>query len=341
MASGPVKKILVTGGAGFIGSNFVRWVIEHRHAKVIVLDALTYAGNLANLDGLDPAWLEFRRGDIEKPEDVEAALGDGVDAIVHFAAESHVDRSIMNPRVFFTTNVLGTQVLLEAIRARGGRFVHISTDEVYGSLGPHDPAFTEQHPLLPNSPYAASKAGSDLLVRSYVETFHVDAVITRCSNNYGPYQFPEKLIPLFITNALTGEPLPLYGDGMNVRDWIHAEDHSRAVWAVLLGGRRGEVYNIGGRNEWTNRDITEQILTITGASPSLVKPVMDRPGHDRRYAMDPSKIEQELGWKAEIPFQEGLRATVDWYRSHTDWWRAVKSGAYRDYYTAQYSERLR
>jgi dTDP-glucose 4,6-dehydratase len=334
--------LLVTGGAGFIGSNFVRWVVEGRRARVINLDRLTYAGNPANLDGLDPTWHTLVVGDIRKPDDVAQALARPVDAIIHFAAESHVDRSILNPEEFLTTNVLGTQVLLEAVKRHGiPRYVHISTDEVYGSLAPNDPPFTEQHPLQPNSPYAASKAASDLLVRAYAETYGLPAVVTRCSNNYGPYQFPEKLIPLFITNALNGEALPLYGDGRQVRDWIHVEDHVRAVWAALERGRAGSVYNVGARQEIANRTITDKILAITGADPGLVRYVADRPGHDRRYAMDPSKAERELGWRAIIPFDEGLAATVHWYRTHTAWWQAVKSGAYRDYYARQYGERLR
>jgi dTDP-glucose 4,6-dehydratase len=334
--------LLVTGGAGFIGANFVRWVVEGRRARVVTLDLLTYAGNLANLEGLDPAWHTFLHGDIRNRADVERALAHGpVDAVVHFAAESHVDRSILAPEDFLTTNVLGTEVLLDAVRRHGiPRHVQVSTDEVYGSLGPTDAPFTEAHPLQPNSPYAASKAAADLLVRAYVETYGVPALVTRCSNNYGPYQFPEKLIPLFITNALTGEPLPLYGDGLQVRDWIHVEDHVRAVWIVLERGEVGAVYNIGARNEWTNRALTERILAITGADPSLVRHVTDRPGHDRRYAIDPSKIERELGWRPAIPFEEGLRATVDWYRTHTAWWQAVKSGAYREYYARQYGDRL-
>lgn len=335
-------RILVTGGAGFIGSNFVRWVLGHQpDVTILNLDALTYAGNVENLQGLPTERHELLRGDIRRPDDLAQAFAKPVDGVVHFAAESHVDRSILSAQDFLTTNVLGTQLLIEAARQHAvPRFVHVSTDEVYGSLNPHDPPFTEQHPLQPNSPYAASKASSDLMVRAAVETFGFPAVTTRCSNNYGPYQFPEKLIPLFITNALEGRPLPLYGDGMNVRDWIHVEDHARAVWLALTQGRPGEVYNIGGKNEQTNRAITERILALTGASPALIQPVADRLGHDRRYAIDPSKAERELSFSPAIAFDDGLRDTVDWYRTHGDWWRAIKSGEYLRYYDQQYGKRL-
>lgn len=335
-------RILVTGGAGFIGSNFVHWVIRHQpEVSILNLDALTYAGNVENLRGLPAHRHELLRGDIRRSDDLAQAFSKPLDAVVHFAAESHVDRSILSAQDFLTTNVLGTQLLIEAARQHGvPRFVHVSTDEVYGSLGPHDAPFTEQHPLRPNSPYAASKASSDLMVRAAVETFGFPAVTTRCSNNYGPYQFPEKLMPLFITNALEGRPLPLYGDGMNVRDWIHVEDHARAVWLALTQGRPGEVYNIGGKNEQTNRDITEKILALTGANATLIQPVADRLGHDRRYAIDPTKAERELGFSPAIPFDDGLRATVEWYRSNGDWWRAIKSGEYLRYYDQQYGKRL-
>jgi dTDP-glucose 4,6-dehydratase len=335
-------RILVTGGAGFIGSNFIRWALtEHPDLSIVNLDALTYAGNLANLAGVPAARHQFVHGDVRNRADVEAALTGGVDAIVHFAAESHVDRSILAADAFLTTNVLGTQVLIEVARQHAvPRFVHVSTDEVYGSLGPDDAPFRETDPLEPNSPYAASKASSDLMVRAAVHTFDFPALITRCSNNYGPYQFPEKFIPLFITNALTGTPCPLYGDGQNVRDWLHVQDHARAIWAVLEHGRLGEVYNIGGHVEKSNRAVAETVLDLVGAPPSLIRLVSDRPGHDRRYAMDPAKIERELGWAPRWTFEEGIRDTVAWYRDHEDWWQAVKSGAYRDYYQHQYGDRL-
>lgn len=335
-------RILVTGGAGFIGSNFVRWVLETRpEVRIATLDALTYAGNPANLEGLPADRHHFIHGDIRDPDAVEAAVGSGVDVIVHFAAESHVDRSILGAADFLTTNIQGTQNLLDAARRhRVRRFVHVSTDEVYGSLGPADAAFTERHPLLPNSPYAASKAASDLLVRAAVQTFGFPAVITRCSNNYGPYQFPEKFIPLFITNALAGEPCPLYGDGLQVRDWLHVQDHVRAIWAVLERGAVGSVYNIGGQEEHTNRELAEAILALLNRDTALIRPVRDRPGHDRRYAMDTTKIRRELGWAPEIAFAAGIRATVDWYRDNEAWWRAIKSGAYREYYRDQYGARL-
>ncbi len=335
-------RILVTGGAGFIGSNFIRWALsDHPQLTVVNLDALTYAGNLQNLEGIPAAHHVFMRGDIRRREDVDGAIGDGVDAIVHFAAETHVDRSILAADDFLTTNVLGTQVLIEAARRAGvPRFVHVSTDEVYGSLAPDAPAFTETDPLEPNSPYSASKAASDHLIRAAFHTFQFPAVITRCSNNYGPYQFPEKFVPLFVTNALTGEPCPLYGDGENVRDWLHVEDHARAIWAVLERGQLGEVYNVGGHAEMTNRQVAEHILDLAGAPRSLIRPVVDRPGHDRRYAMNPDKLERELGWTPKWNFADGIAATVSWYRTHEDWWRAVKSGAYRDYYERQYGGRL-
>ena len=334
-------RILVTGGAGFIGSNFVRWVVEGRKAHVITLDALTYAGNLANLEGLDPQWHTFVRGDVREAAALDAAIGEGVDAVVHFAAETHVDRSILDASAFFTTNVGGTTTVLDAVRRHQiARLVHVSTDEVYGTLTPGDAPFTEEHPLLPNSPYAASKAGSDLAVRAWVETYGLSASITRCGNNFGPYQFPEKLIPLFVTNALEGEALPLYGDGLQVRDWVYVEDHSRAVWRVLEAGQKGRVYNIGARNEQTNQTITRAVLRLTGRPDTLVRHVADRPGHDRRYAMDPTRIETELSWRPLWAFEDAMAATVDWYTSHDAWWRAVKSGAYRQYYAAQYGSRL-
>jgi dTDP-glucose 4,6-dehydratase len=338
-------KILVTGGAGFIGSNFIRHMLSaYPDYGIINLDSLTYAGNLENLKDIqDNPRYSFIRGDIC---DRDLLAGIDFDAIVHFAAESHVDRSILDSFPFLQTNVIGTQNLLEAARKRGCRMVHVSTDEVYGSL--EKGLFTEGSPLAPNSPYAASKASSDLLVRAYHETFGIDVTITRCSNNYGPFQFPEKLIPLVILNAVEGKPVPVYGDGKNVRDWIHVLDHCRAVDAVFHNGGRGEVYNIGGRNEQQNIDIVKKLLRAvaskTGADPGavlgLITFVKDRPGHDRRYAIDPAKTEGELGWKSATDFDEGLSLTVDWYLSNPQWWSRIRSGQYLDYYRAQYGERV-
>ena len=336
-------KLLVTGGAGFIGAAFVRQVLsDHAEDEVVTLDLLTYAGNLANLEPVmrDPRH-HFVRGDITDPDTVAAAIGGGFDAIVNIAAESHVDRSIANAAGFLRTNVIGTQVLLDrARRVNVGRFLQVSTDEVYGSLGPTG-SFTEESPLRPNSPYAASKAGADLLVRAAHRTHGLDTVVTRCSNNYGPYQFPEKLIPLFITNALADEPLPLYGDGKHVRDWIHVVDHCHALDVVLRRGRAGEVYNIGAGNERRNEEIARLILDTLAKPQSLVHYVADRPGHDRRYAIDSGKIARELGWAPRRPFSEGIIAAIEWYREHRAWWEAVKSGEYREYYERMYGERLR
>jgi dTDP-glucose 4,6-dehydratase len=335
-------RILVTGGAGFIGANFVQHVLaEHAEDELVTFDLLTYAGNLANLEPvMDERRHRFVRGDIADAAAVSAALG-GIEAVVHFAAESHVDRSISDASDFLRTNVVGTQVLLDAARAAGvRRFVQVSTDEVYGSLGPSG-AFTEESPLRPNSPYAASKAGADLLVRAAQRTHGLDAVITRCSNNYGPYQFPEKLIPLFVTNALADQPLPLYGDGCQVRDWIHVADHCRALDLVLRRGRSGEIYNIGGGNERRNVDVAHLILKTLGKPESLLRSVADRPGHDRRYAIDAAKIRVELGWEPRETFDAGIVATLAWYQSNRPWWEAVKSGAYRQYYERMYGARLR
>ncbi len=345
------KTLLVTGGAGFIGSNFVRWTLERQaDARVINLDLLTYAGNPENLTDIadrhgagGDGRYAFVHGDIGDFELVRRLLqGDDpavplgpVDALVHFAAESHVDRSIMAPAAFVDTNVKGTLALLEACRAelaarpRPFRFLHIGTDEVYGSLGPEDPAFTEATALKPNSPYAASKAAADFMVRAYVETFGLPAMITRCSNNYGPYQFPEKLIPLMITRAVQDLPLPVYGDGMNVRDWIHVEDHVEALWLVLTRGRVGGVYNLGGQAEVPNLDIIRQLLRILGKPESLISFVLDRAGHDRRYAMDINRIRTELGWSPQRRLNEGLQQTVAWYLDHQVWWERVASEAYR------------
>ena len=337
-------KIVVTGGAGFIGSNFVRFVLRNRpDASVTNLDLLTYSGNLENLKDLenDPRY-RLVRGDVCDPELAGAVLA-GCDAVVHFAAESHVDRSILDSRPFVTTNVLGTQTLLDAARrARIGRFLQVGTDEVYGSLPLDRPdlAFTEDLPLRPNSPYAASKAAADLLVRACHQTHGLDAVITRCSNNFGPYQFPEKVIPLFVTNLIEGQKVPLYGDGRNVRDWLHVEDHCEALLCVLERGRAGEIYNVGGDNQRSNLELTHLILKAMGRGPEMIQPVADRPGHDRRYAIDASKIRRELGWSpSRSAWPEALSATVEWYVKNPEWWRRVKTGAYREYYRRQYGER--
>lgn len=338
-----MNRIVVTGGCGFIGSNFIRYMLETSTELTIVnIDKLTYAGNpenLADVSGSDR--YRFERGDICDREFVDRVLGLGtVDAVLNFAAESHVDRSILDSGPFLTTNVLGTQVLLDACRRwQVPRYVQVSTDEVYGSLGSAG-FFTEDTPLAPNSPYSASKAAADLLVRSYVHTFGFPAVITRCSNNYGPYQFPEKLIPLFISNALNEESLPVYGTGENVRDWIHVLDHCRGVEAALRRGQPGEVYNFGGRTELTNISLTRTLLRLLDKPETLIRYVTDRPGHDLRYAIDCTKAERELGWAPQIPFEAGLRETIAWYREHADWVARIRSGEYRTYYAAQYGERL-
>jgi len=328
-----MKRILVTGGCGFIGANFVRFELEtYPELSITNLDALTYAGNPDNLEGLEgERRYRFVRGDVADRVSVTELLAEGFDAVVHFAAESHVDRSIDDASPFLRTNVVGTQCLLDAARAAGTpRFVQVSTDEVYGTLGPDDPLFSETTPLAPNSPYAASKAGADLLVRAAHHTHGMDTVITRCSNNYGPYQFPEKLIPLFVTNALADIPLPVYGDGRQVRDWIHVSDHCRGVDAALRRGRAGEIYNFGGRSERYNIDVTHAVLKLTNKPESLIRHVTDRPGHDRRYAVDCSKAEAELGWQATVSFEVGLATTVDWYRNNAQWVERVRSGAYRN-----------
>ena len=318
------RRIMVTGGCGFIGSNFVRHLLEtYEDVSLVNLDALTYAGSLENLADLegDPRY-SFIKGDICDPAAAAKAM-EGADAVVHFAAESHVDRSIEDPSVFVTTNVLGTQVLLDtALRMKPEIFVQISTDEVYGSLGPEG-YFTEETPLRPNSPYSASKAGADMLALAAWHTFGLPVAVTRCSNNYGPYQFPEKLIPLFINNALADRPVPLYGDGLNVRDWLHVLDHCRAIDIVMRRGRHGEVYNIGGNNEKKNIEITRLILKSLGKPESLISYVKDRPGHDRRYAIDSSKLRTELGWEPQYPFEEGITATIRWYAEHQQWCRKV------------------
>jgi dTDP-glucose 4,6-dehydratase len=322
-------KVLVTGGAGFIGSHYVRSLLGGRYpafagADVVVLDLLSYAGTLTNLP--DPArepQLRFVQGDIRDAE-VVARVMTGADVVVHFAAESHVDRSITGAADFVTTNVVGTHVLLQAALEAGvSRFVHVSTDEVYGSID--SGSWPETHPLEPNSPYSASKAGSDLLARSYHRTHGLPVCITRCSNNYGPHQFPEKVIPLFVTNLLDGKRVPLYGDGLNVRDWLHVDDHCRGIQLVAEKGRDGETYNIGGGTELTNRDLTYRLLAAVGADESMIEPVVDRKGHDRRYSVDWSKIADELGYAPQVGFDRGLADTVDWYRTHRSWWEPLKA----------------
>jgi dTDP-glucose 4,6-dehydratase len=318
--------LIVTGGCGFIGSNFVRLVLAERPDwRVTNVDKLTYAGNRANLKDLEsnPNY-RFLHADICDKAAMGALFAEKPDAVVHFAAESHVDRSITGPEIFVITNVLGTQNLLENARQNGlGRFLHVSTDEVYGSLGPTG-LFTETTPYAPNSPYSASKAGSDLLVRAYHHTFGMDTVITNCSNNYGPYQYPEKLIPLLITNLMDGLQIPIYGDGQNVRDWLHVEDHCRGILLALEKGKAGETYNIGGRNERKNMDIARGILALMGKDESSIRYVEDRLGHDRRYAIDADKIRDELGWEPRHTFDSGLPATVDWYVKNEAWWRPLK-----------------
>ncbi len=365
-----MRRLLVTGGAGFIGANFVQyWLASHREARIVVLDALTYAGNLASLASVlsDPR-LVFVHGDITTEGLAMRLLRDHqLDTVVHFAAESHVDRSIHGPDAFVTTNVVGTHELLKAAREvwlveqsvpGPHRFHHVSTDEVYGSLGPDDPAFTEMTPYAPNSPYSASKAASDHLVRAYHHTFGLPVTTSNCSNNYGPFHFPEKLIPLLIVNCLSGKPIPVYGDGRNVRDWLYVRDHARAIEAVLERGRDGEVYNVGGKNEWTNIDIVRtvcrlvdhavaadaELVTRFASCPSsarqsceqLITFVADRPGHDRRYAIDPTKIETELGFTPEESFETGIRRTVSWFLQNETWWRGVMDGSYREWIEQNY-----
>jgi dTDP-glucose 4,6-dehydratase len=324
-------RILVTGGAGFVGSTYVRSVVTGRYpgvadADVVVLDLLTYAGTLANLAPvLDSPRLRFVRGDIRDPGVVAGTMA-GVDVVVHFAAESHVDRSIAGAAEFVSTNVVGTQVLLQAAFEAGvGRFVHVSTDEVYGSIAAG--SWPETHPLEPNSPYSASKAGADLLARAYHRTHGLPVCVTRCSNNYGPHQFPEKVIPLFVTNLLDGRRVPLYGDGLNVRDWLHVDDHCRGVQLVVERGRPGEIYNIGGGTELTNRELAHRLLAAVGADGSMIEPVADRKGHDRRYSVDWTKIADELGYAPQVPFADGLADTVEWYRRNRAWWEPLKAAA--------------
>jgi dTDP-glucose 4,6-dehydratase len=322
-------KVLVTGGAGFIGSHYVRCALTDRYpglreAEIVVLDKLTYAGSLTNLEPVaDSARLRFVQGDILDVALVSDLMAD-VDEVVHFAAESHVDRSILGAAEFVLTNVVGTQTLLEAaLRCDVAKFVHVSTDEVYGSIA--SGSWSEDRPLEPNSPYSASKASSDLIARAYHRTHGLPVIITRCSNNYGPYQLPEKVIPLFVTNLLDGLRVPLYGDGLNVRDWLHVDDHCRAVELVRSLGRAGEIYNIGGGTELTNRELTERLLQACGAGWDMVEPVTDRLGHDRRYSVDISKVSSELGYAPQVPFDVGLAETIAWYREHRDWWLPLRS----------------
>ncbi|WP_068777558.1 dTDP-glucose 4,6-dehydratase [Paenibacillus sp. FJAT-26967] len=331
-------KLLVTGGAGFIGSNFILYMLKkYPEYQIVNLDALTYAGNLENLKEAEgnPQY-QFIKADIADGTAVAKAFDLGIDVVVNFAAESHVDRSILEPDVFVRTNVMGTQVLLDAAKANQvKKFVQVSTDEVYGSLG-ETGLFTEDTPLAPNSPYSASKAGADLLVRAYHETFGLPVNITRCSNNYGPYQFPEKLIPLIVANALEDKSLPVYGDGQNIRDWLYVEDHCSAIDLVIHQGKNGEVYNIGGNNERTNLAIIKTILENLDKSEELITFVKDRPGHDRRYGIDAAKITSELGWKPQYHFESGIKETIEWYLQNKSWWENIRTGEYKDYYTKQY-----
>ncbi|MGR6128339.1 dTDP-glucose 4,6-dehydratase [Paenibacillus sp. SER-28] len=335
-------KLLVTGGAGFIGSNFVLYMLkQHPDYEIVNIDALTYAGNLENLKSIEnnPKH-SFIKADITDAQAIDQLMQQGIDVVVNFAAESHVDRSILEPEVFVKTNVLGTQVLLDAAKKYNvTKFVQVSTDEVYGSLG-ETGLFTEETPLQPNSPYSASKAGGDLLVRAYHETFGLPVNITRCSNNYGPYQFPEKLIPLMISRALSDQQLPVYGDGLNIRDWLYVEDHCSAIDLVIHQGKLGEVYNIGGNNERTNVHIVKTVLEELGKPDSLISYVQDRPGHDRRYGIDPTKTMNELGWKPKHSFETGIKETIRWYLDNEEWWTRIQSGEYQQYYAKQYGSRL-
>ncbi len=334
-------KILVTGGAGFIGSSFVRLALQDASVEIVNIDKLTYAGNLENLTAVaDNPHYRFQKADLCELDRLRQIFEETKpDAVVHFAAESHVDRSIFSPEPVFETNLRGTFNLLESMRTKPvGRFIHVSTDEVYGSLEAPLEA-DENFPLQPSSPYSASKAGSDLLALGYFKTYKMPVIVTRASNNYGPYQFPEKLIPLMISNALEDKPLPVYGDGMQVRDWLYVEDHCRAILAILGKGRDGEIYNIGGNRSVPNRWVIEQILEITGKPSSLMTTVTDRPGHDRRYALSSEKLTKETGWRPQMDFERGLKATVNWYRAHNEWVRDVKSGEYQTYYARNYENR--
>ena len=333
-------KMLVTGGAGFIGSNFIRLVLrQHSEWEVINLDKLTYCGNLENLqDVQDEKNYRFVHGDIADRQKVDGLLKDGMDCIINFAAESHVDRSILDPGPFLRTNIEGTMVLLEgAVKHKIGKFVQVSTDEVYGSIVKG--SFSETSRLAPGSPYSASKAAADLLALAFWNTYQTPVTITRCTNNYGPYQFPEKLIPLAVSNLLEGKPVPVYGDGLNVRDWIYVEDHCRALYAVLEKGKPGQVYNIAGGCERTNLDIVRALLKLLGKKDDMISFVKDRPGHDRRYSLNDGRIRKELGWKPVKGFDEALGLTVEWYRKNESWWRRIKSGEYQQYYERMYLNR--
>jgi dTDP-glucose 4,6-dehydratase len=338
-----MKNILVTGGAGFIGANFVRMILsERKNLKVVNFDALTYAGNLENLDGfMENKNHVFVHGDIRNREIVEKTIQEHkIDGIVNFAAESHVDRSISGPGIFIETNVTGTLNLLLCAKELGvKRFLQVSTDEVYGSLSPEEEAFTEETHIKPNSPYSASKAAADHLVHAFHHTFGIDTVITRCSNNYGPYQFPEKMLPLCINNIRQDKQIPVYGDGLQIRDWLYVYDHCSAILKVLENGESGEVYNIGGSNEKTNLELVKTLLKLLGKSESLIKFVKDRPGHDRRYAIDNSKITNSLGWAPSVTFEQGIAKTVDWYLKNQVWLDHVTSGDYQKYYDKEYKNR--
>ncbi len=331
-------RILVTGGLGFIGSHLLRRLLREPDVTVANMDVLTYAGNLANVADIasNPRY-QWHRVSVTDDATVDAILREGrFDAVIHLAAESHVDRSIEGGRIFVETNVLGTEILLEAARRHGvGRFVQVSTDEVYGSLGAEG-FFTEESPLQPNSPYSASKAEGDLLALAAHRTYGQNVVVTRCSNNYGPYQFPEKVIPLWITNGLEGKPWPIYGDGEHVRDWIYVEDHVEGLWLALTRGQAGQVYNIGSRNQKTNKEVAHALMELLGLPPRVLVPVADRLGHDRRYAIDPTKAERELGFRPRYEWAEALRLTVQWYQTHREWWTSIKSGAYREFYERHY-----
>jgi dTDP-glucose 4,6-dehydratase len=330
-------RLLVCGGAGFIGSNFVRLRLQESDDEIVVLDKLTYAGRTENFhDFTDDPRFTFVHGAIEDPAAVGGAI-EGCGAVVNFAAETHVDRSIAQPDAFVTTHAQGTYVLLEFARERGVRYLQVSTDEVYGSI--EDGSFTETSPLAPSSPYSATKAGADLLVSSYLETYGLETVICRGSNNYGPYQYPEKLIPLMVLNALHGDPLPVYGDGMQVRNWLYVEDFGRAIAHVLEHGVAGEAYNVGGPDECPNIEVVQRVVELTGCDPSLVEHVTDRPGHDRRYSLSSDKV-RALGWEPRVRFAEGLDQTVSWYRDNSWWWEPIRSGAYREYYERQYGRTL-
>lgn len=331
-------KLLVTGGAGFIGANFIRyWLAKYPEDSIVNLDALTYAGNLENLKDVEANKnYKFVKGDICDKDLVNDLIKD-IDIVVHFAAESHVDRSVMDSSDFVRTNIEGTRTLLDAAKNNGNtRFHHVSTDEVFGHLELGDPKFTEDTPYSPRSPYSASKAGSDHLVRAYFHTHKLPITISNCSNNYGPFQFPEKIIPLFVTNLIEGKKVPVYGEGKSIRDWIHVDDHNRGVDLIIKNGKIGETYCLGGDNEITNIDLTRMILEFMGLGEEMIKYVKDRPGHDMRYAIDFSKAKKELTWQPEYSFEKGLKETIDWYRNNEAWWKNIKSGEYKDYYEKQY-----